>query len=57
MTKTNFLLAVDFDKANWEMDAKAFLTTCQQMHLPAALERSRSGSGAHLWVYYAQSNY
>ncbi len=52
---TCFFLAVDFDKANWEMDAKAFFTTCQQMKLPAALERSRSGEGAHIWLFFSEN--
>jgi hypothetical protein len=52
---TCFFLAVDFDKANWKMDARAFLTTCQQMNLPAALERSRSGNGAHIWLFFAEN--
>lgn len=52
---TCFFLAVDFDKANWEIDAKAFLTTCQQMNLPAALERSRSGKGAHIWLFFSEN--
>lgn len=52
---TCFFLAVDFDKANWEIDTKAFLTTCQQMNLPAALERSRSGKGAHIWLFFSEN--
>ena len=40
---TCFFLAVDFDKSAWRDDADAFLDTCRQLHLPAALERSRSG--------------
>jgi len=44
--ETCFFLAADFDKATWQQDAGAFLETCQQMNVPAALERSRSGAGA-----------
>ena len=46
--ETCFFLAVDFDKAGWRDDAAAFLETCRHLNLPAALERSRSGRGAHL---------
>jgi superfamily II DNA or RNA helicase/very-short-patch-repair endonuclease len=45
-------LAIDFDKAGWQEDAKAFLDTCGRMSLPAALERSRSGNGGHIWFFF-----
>jgi hypothetical protein len=38
-----WLLAADFDKKTWQDDARAFLETCREMQVPAALERSRSG--------------
>ncbi|MBI4581759.1 MAG: DEAD/DEAH box helicase family protein [Planctomycetes bacterium] len=50
--ETCFFLAVDFDKAGWRDDAGAFLETCRQMNLPAALERSRSGKGGHAWLLF-----
>lgn len=49
-----FFLAVDFDKATWREDATAFLETCHQMHLPVALERSRSGNGGHIWMFFEE---
>ena len=45
-------LAVDFDKKNYEEDAKAFLETCRRHNVPAAVERSRSGNGAHVWIFF-----
>ncbi len=45
-------LAADFDKTTWQDDVAAFLETCRQMNLPAALERSRSGSGGHIWFFF-----
>jgi superfamily II DNA or RNA helicase len=45
-------LAADFDKKTWLEDAKAFLNTCNQMEIPAALERSRSGTGGHVWIFF-----
>ena len=50
LDETCFFLAVDFDKANWQDDAAAFLAVCQRLDLPAALERSRSGRGAPVWI-------
>ena len=49
---TCFVLAVDFDKAGWREDAAAFLDTCRHLNLPAALERSHSGRGAHVWFFF-----
>ncbi len=46
-------LAADFDKANWRRDAGAFLEACRSKDMPAALERSRSGNGAHVWIFFA----
>ena len=53
--ETCFFLAVDFDKAGWHEDAKAFLDACRRMNLPAALERSRSGRGAHVWIFFEEA--
>jgi hypothetical protein len=46
--ETCFLLAVDFDQGGWREDAQAFRVTCDHLDIPAALERSRSGDGAHI---------
>jgi superfamily II DNA or RNA helicase/very-short-patch-repair endonuclease len=53
--ETCFFLAVDFDKAGWREDAAAFLESCQYLDLPAALERSRSGGGAHVWFFFEEA--
>lgn len=46
-------LAIDFDDDDWREDARAVMQTCQLNILPAALEISRSGNGAHLWLFFA----
>jgi superfamily II DNA or RNA helicase/very-short-patch-repair endonuclease len=53
--ETCFFLAVDFDKAGWREDAAAFLEACRHLNLPAALERSRSGRGAHVWFFFEEA--
>ena len=53
--ETCFFLAVDFDKAGWRDDGAAFLDTCRHLNLPAALERSRSGRGAHVWFFFDEA--
>jgi superfamily II DNA or RNA helicase/very-short-patch-repair endonuclease len=52
--ETCFLLAIDLDKAAWQDDAVATLETCRRLQLPVALERSRSGRGAHLWFFFEE---
>jgi superfamily II DNA or RNA helicase/very-short-patch-repair endonuclease len=53
--ETCFLLAVDFDKGSWRDDARAFLDTCDRLNIPTALERSRSGRGAHVWFFFEEA--
>lgn len=51
--ETCWFLAADFDKASWADDVAAFVETCRRADLPAAVERSRSGNGAHVWFFFA----
>lgn len=50
---TCYFLAVDFDEADWRDDSRAFMQSCDELGVPAALEISRSGQGAHAWVFFA----
>lgn len=50
--ETCWFLAADFDKEAWTEDARAFLETCRQRGITAALERSRSGNGGHVWIFF-----
>ena len=49
----NFL-AVDFDKTTWQEDVTAFRETCSSLGIPVAVERSRSGNGAHAWFFFSE---
>ncbi len=46
-------LAIDFDEADWRDDACAVISSCEELGVPAALEISRSGQGAHAWIFFA----
>jgi superfamily II DNA or RNA helicase len=52
LDETCWFLAVDFDKKTWQEDSRAFMDTCQELNVPAALERSRSGNGGHVWIFF-----
>ena len=50
--ETCWFLAVDFDKGQWQDDVTAFVKTCRDKGVPCAVERSRSGNGAHVWFFF-----
>lgn len=52
--ETCWFLAVDFDKEHWKQDVTAYLNTCRIRNVPVSLERSRSGNGAHVWVFFKE---
>jgi len=52
LDETCWFLAADFDKQTWQEDAMAFLVSCREWDIPAALERSRSGKGGHIWIFF-----
>ena len=51
--ETCWFLAADFDKSCWREDVLAFMETCQLNSVPYAIERSRSGNGAHVWFFFS----
>ncbi len=53
--ETCYFLAMDFDKDSWQQDVLAVMETCRLLNLPAALERSRSGNGGHVWMFFAEA--
>jgi superfamily II DNA or RNA helicase len=49
---TCWFLAADFDKKTWKDDAAAFRQTCNTLGVPVSVECSRSGNGAHIWIFF-----
>ncbi|RKQ35606.1 TOTE conflict system archaeo-eukaryotic primase domain-containing protein [Oceanobacillus halophilus] len=49
---TCWFVAIDFDKKNWKKDARAFMSVCKEYEVPANMERSRSGNGCHIWIFF-----
>ncbi|WP_367950581.1 DEAD/DEAH box helicase family protein [uncultured Duncaniella sp.] len=53
---TCFFLCCDFDDKNCEHgyqdDVRAYVSVCRDWNIPAYVERSRSGNGAHVWILF-----
>ncbi|WP_306770855.1 DNA primase small subunit domain-containing protein [Paraburkholderia sp. UYCP14C] len=52
---TCYLLAIDFDEESWRDDAMAFRQSCDELDVPVSLEISRSGNGAHAWIFFSSA--
>jgi superfamily II DNA or RNA helicase len=49
---TSRFIAADFDKESWVADCRKFIQVCHSRNIPAYLERSRSGNGGHVWMFF-----
>lgn len=52
---TCWFVAADFDRSSWREDAMAYAAACRELEIPACLEISRSGEGAHVWTFFRVS--
>jgi hypothetical protein len=48
------LLVCDFDGGTWRLDAAAYAEAAAWAGVPAAVEISRSGDGAHVWTFFSE---
>ena len=55
LDETCWFLVVDFDKETWTEDSRTYLKACWAINVPAVLERSRSGNGGHIWIFFSES--
>lgn len=55
LDETCWFLAADFDKSTWREDARAFRETCELHGVPGNIERSRSGNGSHIWIFFSEA--
>lgn len=51
---TCYFLAIDFDDGNWQDNVSEVRNICTCWNVPCAVERSRSGEGAHLWIFFSE---
>jgi superfamily II DNA or RNA helicase len=51
---TSWFIAADFDDDNWDVECCTFIKYCGQYNIPVYLERSRSGKGGHVWIFFDQ---
>lgn len=52
---TSFFIVADFDEDNWQESILKLYKVCQEVELPAVIERSRSGNGGHLWLFFEEN--
>ena len=50
--ETCHFLAMDFDEESWKNDISTLREVCADLNVPVAIERSRSGNGAHAWFFF-----
>ncbi len=50
--ETCCFLAMDFDEIGWQKDISMVREVCAEFNIPVTVERSQSGNGGHVWVFF-----
>lgn len=48
-------LAIDFDEEQWRSDVQMVAASCLKHGISCSIEISRSGNGAHLWIFFSEA--
>lgn len=51
---TSWFIVADFDKESWVEECQKLIRACNEANVPAYLERSQSGNGGHIWIFFEQ---
>ncbi len=52
---SSYFIAADFDKKNWQDECFSFYNTCNDFGLHAYIEKSSSGNGGHVWIFFEET--
>lgn len=52
---TSYFIAADFDDRNWRESIQKLYSVCSKHEIPSNIERSRSGKGGHLWIFFEEN--
>jgi len=52
---SSYFIAADFDRKNWKEESSALIDICRKYKIPTYLERSKSGNGGHVWIFFEEA--